>query len=378
MALIVVLSVMNGFKSELQTKILSVASDIEIVKIGENLKEWRDLKSNLKDIENISAIAPFTNNQAMLSLGKYNRGVIVRGIVPSLEPEVSDLNLKIKEGEFNLIPDKYEILIGVDIARYFGLSVGDKVSLISSQANYSPIGMLPRLKQFKIKGIFEVGMYEYDAGLVLIHLNDAQTLFQMGEYISGLRVKLNDLNQTRKTSSLMSGRFKNSDNLVVTDWTRQHANLFAAIQMEKKVMFVILTLIVAVAAFNIVSTLVMGVTEKTSDIAILRTLGATKKSILFVFMWQGILIGIVGTFLGMLLGITISLNIDTIVPFIEGLFGVQFLSKDIYYISVLPSKLLLSDVIFIGTMSLFLSIIATIYPSIRATRIEPATALKYE
>ena len=378
MALIVVLSVMNGFKSELQTKILSVASDIEIVKIGENLKEWRDLKSNLKDIENISAIAPFTNNQAMLSLGKYNRGVIVRGIVPSLEPEVSDLNLKIKEGEFNLIPDKYEILIGVDIARYFGLSVGDKVSLISSQANYSPIGMLPRLKQFKIKGIFEVGMYEYDAGLVLIHLNDAQTLFQMGKYISGLRVKLNDLNQTRKTSSLMSGRFKNSDNLVVTDWTRQHANLFAAIQMEKKVMFVILTLIVAVAAFNIVSTLVMGVTEKTSDIAILRTLGATKKSILFVFMWQGILIGIVGTFLGMLLGITISLNIDTIVPFIEGLFGVQFLSKDIYYISVLPSKLLLSDVIFIGTMSLFLSIIATIYPSIRATRIEPATALKYE
>ena len=378
MALIVVLSVMNGFKSELQTKILSVASDIEIVKIGENLKEWRDLKSNLKDIENISAIAPFTNNQAMLSLGKYNRGVIVRGIVPSLEPEVSDLNLKIKEGEFNLIPDKYEILIGVDIARYFGLSVGDKVSLISSQANYSPIGMLPRLKQFKIKGIFEVGMYEYDAGLVLIHLNDAQTLFQMGEYISGLRVKLNDLNQTRKTSSLMSGRFKNSDNLVVTDWTRQHANLFAAIQMEKKVMFVILTLIVAVAAFNIVSTLVMGVTEKTSDIAILRTLGATKKSILFVFMWQGILIGIVGTFLGMLLGITISLNIDTIVPFIEGLFGVQFLSKDIYYISVLPSKLLLSDVIFIGSMSLFLSIIATIYPSIRASRIDPATALKYE
>jgi lipoprotein-releasing system permease protein len=378
MALIVVLSVMNGFKSELQTKILSVASDIEIVKIGENLKEWRDLKSNLKDIENISAIAPFTNNQAMLSLGKYNRGVIVRGIVPSLEPEVSDLNLKIKEGEFNLVPDKYEILIGVDIARYFGLSVGDKVSLISSQANYSPIGMLPRLKKFKIKGIFEVGMYEYDAGLVLIHLNDAQTLFQMGKYISGLRVKLNDLNQTRKTSSLMSGRFKNSDNLVVTDWTRQHANLFAAIQMEKKVMFVILTLIVAVAAFNIVSTLVMGVTEKTSDIAILRTLGATKKSILFVFMWQGILIGIVGTFFGMLLGITISLNIDTIVPFIEGLFGVQFLSKDIYYISVLPSKLLLSDVIFIGTMSLFLSIIATIYPSIRATRIEPATALKYE
>ncbi len=378
MALIVVLSVMNGFRSELQSKILSVASDIEVVKIGGNVKDWRQLKSNLKGLENISAIAPFTNNQAMLSLGKYNRGVIVRGIDPSLESKVSDLNLKIKEGEFNLIQNKYEILIGADIARYFGLSVGDKISLISSQANYSPVGIFPRLKQFKIKGIFEVGMYEYDAGLVLIHLNDAQTLFQMDTLISGLRVKLKDLNQTRRTASLMSDTFKNVDNLVVTDWTRQHANLFAAIQMEKKVMFIILTLIIAVAAFNIVSTLVMGVTEKKSDIAILRTLGATQKSILLVFMWQGVLIGIVGTFLGVLLGTTISLNIDVIVPFIEALFGVQFLSKEIYYISVLPSKLLLSDVIFIGFMSLFLSIIATIYPSIRASMVEPATTLKYE
>ena len=378
MALIIVLSVMNGFKSELQSKILSVASDVEVVKIGGNLENWRQLQSNLERLENISAIAPFTNNQAMLSLGKYNRGVVVRGIDPSLEHKVSDLNLKIKQGEFNLIQNKYEILVGADIARYFGLSVGDKISLISSQANYSPVGILPRLKQFKIKGIFEVGMYEYDAGLVLIHLNDAQTLFQMNKLISGLRVKLNDLNQTRKTALLMSSTFKNSDNLAVTDWTRQHANLFAAIQMEKKVMFIILTLIVAVAAFNIVSTLVMGVTEKKSDIAILRTLGATKKSILFIFMWQGILIGIVGTFLGIIMGTVISLNIDIIVPFIESLFGVQFLSKDIYYISVLPSKLLLSDVIFIGSMSLFLSIIATIYPSIRATKIEPATALKYE
>ena len=221
-------------------------------------------------------------------------------------------------------------------------------------------------------------MYEYDAGLVLIHLNDAQTLFQMDTLISGLRVKLKDLNQTRRTASLMSDTFKNVDNLVVTDWTRQHANLFAAIQMEKKVMFIILTLIIAVAAFNIVSTLVMGVTEKKSDIAILRTLGATQKSILLVFMWQGVLIGIVGTFLGVLLGTIISLNIDVIVPFIEALFGVQFLSKEIYYISVLPSKLLLSDVIFIGFMSLFLSIIATIYPSIRASMVEPATTLKYE
>jgi len=378
MALIVVLSVMNGFKSELQTKILSVASDIEVVKIGRNLKDWRALRSKLEDLKNISAIAPFTNNQAMLSLGKYNRGVIVRGIDPVLEPNVSDLNLKIKQGKFDLVQDEYEILIGSDIARYFGLSVGNKVALISSQANYSPVGMLPRLKQFKIKGVFEVGMYEYDAGLVLIHLKDAQTLFQMDKHISGLRVKLHDLNQTRKTAFLMSDTFDDSDNLVVTDWTRQHANLFAAIQMEKKVMFIILTLIIAVAAFNIVSTLVMGVTEKKSDIAILRTLGATQKSVLLIFIWQGILIGVLGTFLGILLGVAISLNIDVIVPFIESLFGVQFLSKEIYYISALPSKLLLNDVILIGCMSLFLSIIATIYPSIRASRIDPAAALKHD
>ncbi len=378
MALIVVLSVMNGFRSELQNKILSVASDIEVIKLGGNLKNWERLKSDLKKLENISDIAPYTNNQAMLSLGKYNRGVIVRGIDPNLEPKVSDLNLKIKDGEFNLNQSKYEILIGVDIARYFGLKVGDKVSLISSQANYSPVGMLPRLKQFRIKGIFEVGMYEYDAGLVLIHLKDAQKMFQMQELISGLRVKLKDLNQTRKTTSTLVETVNRFDNLVVTDWTRQHANLFAAIQMEKKVMSIILTLIIAVAAFNIVSTLVMGVTEKKSDIAILRTLGATQKSILLIFMWQGILIGIIGTFLGILAGVSVSLNIDVIVPFFEELFGVQFLSKDIYYISVLPSKLLLSDVFFIGFMSLFLSIIATIYPSFRASKIDPATALKYE
>lgn len=378
MALIVVLSVMNGFRSELQNKILSVASDIEVVKLGGNLKDWERLKLDLKKLENISDVAPYTNNQAMLSLGKYNRGVIVRGIDPNLEPKVSELNLKIKDGEFNLNESKYEILIGVDIARYFGLKVGDKVSLISSQANYSPVGMLPRLKQFRIKGIFEVGMYEYDAGLVLIHLKDSQKMFQMQELVSGLRVKLKDLNQTRKTTSVLVETVSRFDSLVVTDWTRQHANLFAAIQMEKKVMSIILTLIIAVAAFNIVSTLVMGVTEKKSDIAILRTLGATQKSILLIFMWQGILIGIMGTFLGILAGVSISLNIDVIVPFFEELFSVQFLSKDIYYISVLPSKLLLSDVFFIGFMGLFLSIIATIYPSFRASKIDPATALKYE
>ena len=285
---------------------------------------------------------------------------------------------KITKGSFKLVPKKFQIIIGSDLARYFGLDIGDKISMISSQANYSPLGMLPRLKQFKISGIFDVGMYEYDAGLVLIHLNDAQKFFQLNQDVSGIRVKLEDLDKTESTTKNI-GRLINQDNsYFVSDWTKQHSNLFAAIQMEKRIMFIILTLIIAVAAFNIVSTLVMGVTEKKSDIAILRTLGASQKSILMIFISQGLMIGLVGTFLGILFGVIISINISTIVPFIESLFGVQFLSPDVYYISDLPSKLILKDILYIGIMGIFLSFVATIYPSIKATKIDPATALKYE
>ena len=291
---------------------------------------------------------------------------------------MSDLQNKITRGSFELEPEKFNIIIGSGLARYFGLDIGDKISIISSQANYSALGMLPRLKQFKVSGIFDIGMYEYDAGLVLIHLNDAQKFFQLDKDVSGIRVKLKDLDKTQSTTENIGILINQDNSFFISDWTKQHSNLFAAIQMEKRVMFIILTLIIAVAAFNIVSTLVMGVTEKKSDIAILRTLGASQKSILIIFMSQGLMIGVIGTSLGVLLGVIISINIGTIVPFIESLFGVQFLSPDIYYISELPSKLLVKDILSIGIMGIFLSFIATIYPSIKATKIDPATALKYE
>lgn len=377
MALIVVLSVMNGFQSELKSRILNVASDVEIISPNAKIRDWQAIDKKINSIPNVNSAAPFTNHQALVSMGKYNRGVLVRGIDPSIEPKVSNLHSSIVSGSFNLIPNEYQILIGIDLARYFSLKVGDKISMISSQANYSPVGMLPRIKQYKISGIFDAGMYEYDAGLVVIHINDAQKFFQTKKQISGVRVKLNDLDFTKQSVSEIYQAI-NSEDYIVLDWTQKHANLFSAIQLEKRVMSIILTLIIAVAAFNIVSTLVMGVTEKKSDIAILRTLGASQKSILIIFMGQGALTGIIGTFFGILFGVLIATNIDIIVPFIENIFGIEFLSKDIYYISEVPSQILLNDVFYIGFMGLLLSFIASIYPSFKASKIEPAVALKYE
>jgi lipoprotein-releasing system permease protein len=378
MALIIVLSVMNGFQSELKTRILSVASHLEISKPGKTIQDWQNLQAKIKTQEGVKDLAPFVESQVMLALGKYNRGVIIRGIEPSLEGNVSDINLKIVKGAYSLEPSKFNILIGVDIARTFSLTVGDKITVMSSQSNYSPAGMIPRLKRFVVSGIFEIGMHSYDSGLVLINMQDAQKFFQMGSGVSGLRIKINDLNQTKSISSKLKSYLHSVDQLYLSDWTMQHANLFAAIQMEKKVMFIILTLMIAVAAFNIVSSLVMGVTEKRGDIAILRTLGASQKSIMCIFIAQGSLIGIIGTFFGVLFGVLISINIDVIIPFIENLFNTQFLSKDIYYISKVPSKLLVSDIYVIGLMGLFLSFIATIYPSYKASKINPAEALKHE
>lgn len=377
MALIVVLSVMNGFQSELKSRILNVASDVEIISPNAKIRDWQAIDKKINSIPNVNSAAPFTNHQALVSMGKYNRGVLVRGIDPSIEPKVSNLHSSIVSGSFNLIPNEYQILIGIDLARYFSLKVGDKISMISSQANYSPVGMLPRIKQYKISGIFDAGMYEYDAGLVVIHINDAQKFFQTKKQISGVRVKLNNLDITKQSVSEIYQAI-NSEDYIVLDWTQKHSNLFSAIQLEKRVMSIILTLIIAVAAFNIVSTLVMGVTEKKSDIAILRTLGASQKSILIIFMGQGALTGIIGTFFGILFGVLIALNIDIIVPFIENIFGIEFLSKDIYYISEVPSQILLNDIFYIGFMGLLLSFIASIYPSFKASKIEPAVALKYE
>jgi lipoprotein-releasing system permease protein len=270
----------------------------------------------------------------------------------------------------------FNIVLGSELARALGVFAGDKIALIAPQGLVTPAGVIPRLKQFTVTGIFEVGMFEYDSGLALVHLEDAQKLYQMGDAVSGVRLRLDDLFAARNVArDLMA---KMSSDYYATDWTRSHANFFRAVEIEKRVMFIILLLIVAVAAFNIVSTLVMLVTDKQADIAILRTIGASPGSIVQIFMVQGTLIGVIGTFVGLVAGVLLAYNIDTVVPFVEGVLGFKFLAKDVYYISDLPSDVQLGDVTTIGIVSLVLSFIATLYPSWRASRVNPAEALRYE
>jgi lipoprotein-releasing system permease protein len=275
----------------------------------------------------------------------------------------------LKAGEFNIV-------LGSELARALGVLPGDKVALIAPQGLVTPAGVIPRLKQFTVTGVFEVGMFEYDSGLALVHMEDARKLYQMGDAVSGVRLRLDDLFAARGVARDLMARL--GGDLYATDWTRSHANFFRAVEIEKRVMFIILLLIVAVAAFNIVSTLVMLVTDKQSDIAILRTLGASPASIVQVFMVQGALIGVTGTLAGVVLGLLLGFNVDTVVPFIENLLGFKFLAKDIYYISDLPTDVQMGDVLTIGLVSLALSFVATLYPSWRASRVNPAEALRYE
>jgi lipoprotein-releasing system permease protein len=321
--------------------------------------------------------APYVLAQGMLSLDQSVQGVFIRGILPDEEPRVADIGTHMKEGSLaNLRPGEFGIVLGVEVARSIGASMGDKIILIAPQGQVTPAGILPRLKQFTVVGIFEVGMFEFDSGLALVNLDDAQRLYRMGNNVTGVRLKLRDLDLAPQVAMQLVKQLPPED--VVTDWTRQHANFFRAVKIEKNVMFIILFLIVAVATFNIVSTLVMMVTDKESDIAILRTLGAAPSSIMKIFIVQGALIGVVGTILGVCFGVLIASNIDVIVPFIERVFHTHFLSKDVYYISEVPSSLELGDVVSITILSLTLSFFATIYPSWRASRVNPAEALRYE
>jgi lipoprotein-releasing system permease protein len=381
-ALIVVLSVMNGFQDELRNRILGVASHIEITGTNNQLSDWREvsqltMQSQQETQSKIIASAPYVMAQGMLSYGQAVQGSLVRGVLPEEESNVSDLAQHMKVGKLaNLQAGEFNIVLGSDLAYMLGVGVGDKVVLMAPQGQFTPTGVVPRIKQFNVVGIFQIGMYEYDAGLALIHMADAQKLYRMGENVSGLRLKLDDLFDAPKEAKLLSQQLDNQ--YFVTDWSQQHANFFKAIQLEKRVMFIILALIVAVAAFNIVSTLVMAVTDKRADIAIMRTFGASPGDILRIFMIQGALIGVIGTVAGAVLGVITALNIETIVPFIERTFHVQFLAKDVYYISDLPSKLVWSDVWAILILSFILSLLATLYPSYKASKINPAEALRYE
>ncbi len=313
----------------------------------------------------------------MLSFGSTVRGVMVRGVVPELENTVDDFRSHMKKGQLeSLVPDSFNIVLGSDLARALGVTVGDKVTLIAPQGAVTPAGVLPRMKTFTVSAVFEVGMYEYDSGLALIGMADAQKLYRMDDRVSGVRLKLEDLFKSRAVVERLANTLDTA--AYISDWTQSHANFFRAVAIEKNMMFIILSLIVAVAAFNIVSTLVMAVTDKQSDIAILRTLGASPRSIMGIFMVQGALIGTIGLGLGVIGGVTLALNVDVVVPFIERMLGTQLFSKEVYYISNLPSELQWSDVITITAVSFVLSLVATIYPSWRASRVNPAEALRYE
>jgi lipoprotein-releasing system permease protein len=383
-ALIVVLSVMNGFQAELRTRILGVASHLEITGANNQLGSWPTLAEQVRTFKTddqleVIASAPYVMAQGMLSYGQAVQGVLVRGVLPAEEDKVADLGKNMKAGSLSdLRAGEFGVVLGADLAQLLGVSIGEKVVLMAPQGQFTPTGVVPRIKQFKVVGLFQIGMYEYDAGLALIHMEDAAKLYRMGDRVSGLRLKLNDLFDAPAMSSKLAENLTPGGMYYVTDWTQQHANFFKAVQLEKKVMFIILTLIVAVAAFNIVSTLVMAVTDKRADIAIMRTFGASPRSIMGIFIVQGALIGMIGTIIGAVAGVIIALNIDSIIPFIEHLFKVQFLAKVVYFISDLPSKLEWNDVITIVVMSFILSLLATLYPSYKASTINPAEALRYE
>jgi lipoprotein-releasing system permease protein len=376
-ALIVVLSVMNGFQEEVRTRILGVASHVQVVGGDGRLAGWQEIQKRVAQHPRVLATAPFVQAQAMLTSGGAVRGAIVRGILPEQEDRVADLGKHMRAGSLDALrPGEFGVVLGADLARALGVFQGDKVALVAPQGLVTPAGVIPRLKQFTVAGVFEAGINDADAGLALVHLRDAQTLYQLGERVSGVRLKLDDLFAAREVSRELAGSLPND--VSAYDWTRSHANFFRAVEIEKRMMFIILALIILVAAINIVSTLVVAVTDKQADIAILRTFGAAPGSVMQIFIVQGMVIGVIGTLVGVLTGIVTALNIDVIVPAIESAFNVKFLSKDVYMIPDLPSDLQADDVIAVALMALALSFAATLYPSWRAARLNPAEALRYE
>tara|TARA_R110001599_G_scaffold64023_3_gene178608 strand:- start:184416 stop:185570 length:1155 start_codon:yes stop_codon:yes gene_type:complete len=375
-ALIVVLSVMNGFQKEVRDRMLSVLSHVEVFEPQGSLPDWQETaRQAFKDKEVIGA-APYVSAQAIMTRNDTVRGIMVRGILPADEPQVSDVAKQIKEGSLDgLRTGEFNIVLGSELARAMGVFVGDKVTMIAPEGQVTPAGVIPRLKQFTVVGIFEAGHFEYDSSLAFIHIDDAMKMFKLPAP-SGLRLKLEDMQRAPQVAEDLSRML--SGNLVIRDWSKQNRNWFAAVQTEKRMMFIILTLIIAVAAFNLVSTLVMTVTDKQADIAILRTLGASPGSIMKIFMIQGALVGLIGTAIGVGGGVLVADNIDVIVPFIEHLLHVQFLPRDVYLISELPSDLRWPDVWTIGGVSVVLAFLATLYPSWWAARVKPAEALRYE
>jgi lipoprotein-releasing system permease protein len=376
-ALITVMSVMNGFEKEIRARILGAAAHIQILGGEEGFRDWEAIAAAVKQNPEVVAAAPFVNAQGLLSTGTAVRGVFVRGIVPDLEGKVDDIGEHMRRGTLvSLRPGEFGIALGVGVARALRVDVGDRVTLISPQGQVTPAGLMPRLKQFTVVGIFAMDHNEIDSALALVNIHDAQALYRMESNVSGVRLKVRDVDRAPQVAFAITKLVPAE--AWVSDWTQQNVNYFRAIQIEKRMMFIILTLIIAVAAFNLVSTLVMVVTDKHPDIAILRTLGASPGSIMKIFMVQGVVIGLVGTLLGVVFGVLSALNITVIVPAVEHALNFQILSREVYYISELPSDLHLFDVVWTAGISLALSFVATLYPSWRAARVNPAEALRYE
>lgn len=375
-ALITVLSVMNGFERELQSRILGFASDVTVRSFDGGLKDWQNLSKQVSHTPGVTGVAPYVQGEAMISAGRAVSGALLRGVLPAREGAVSKVGSDMISGSLSALkPGGFGIVLGKDLAAYLGVSVGDPVTVITPDATVTPAGVLPRFRRFTVVGVFSAGMYQYDRGMAFIDLQDASRLFQV-DGVTGLRLKLAKVMQAPEVAASLSRTL--GPNYWVTDWTRENANFFHAVQTEKTVMFVILFLIVAVGVFNIVSTLVMVVNDKRADIAILRTLGMSPGRVMRIFVIQGTVIGLVGVLIGVAGGVALSLNVETIVPAIERLFHVQFLSPKVYYISQLPSYLEWRDVLHIGVIAFVLTVLATLYPALRAARTQPAEALRYE
>lgn len=376
-ALIVVLSVFNGFQKEVRARILGVTSHVTINGFENGLADWQRIADAAKANPEVRGVAPFVMGQGLLTYSQSVRGVGIRGIDPVLEPTVADMVGELRIGKLtDLQPGTYGIVLGAELSRALQAPMGTKIQLVIPQASMTPAGMVPRLRSFTVVGIFSSGHYEYDLNLALIHIKDAQVLYRLEDNVSGLRLKISDPQSAPLVSRSLAQKLKVDG--YVSDWTRDNAQYFRAVQIERRMQFLVLTLIMMVATFNLVSTLVMVVTDKHPDIAILRTLGASPGTIMRIFIVQGAMVGLIGTVIGVVLGVVLAFNISAIVSGIESLFGLQILSKEIYFISELPSDLHWNDVTLVGVMAFVMSLVATLYPSWRASKVNPAEALRYE
>ncbi|MBT8115244.1 MAG: lipoprotein-releasing ABC transporter permease subunit [Arenicella sp.] len=376
-ALITVISIMNGFEKELRGRILDVASHVSVTGAGGWISQWDSLSGEIDKIPSVVGYAPYIVGQGLVTLGSSVQGSVIRGILPQREVAVSALKDHLYDGDFSDLEDGgYKVILGEELAYRLGANIGDKVTLISPQGRSTPAGLMPRLRRFTVVATFSIGMHEYDSALALIHIDDAARLYKSNGMVSGVRLKLDDVYQAPSVSLALAEALDHQ--YYVDNWTRQHENFFRALAIEKRVMFIILFLIVAVAAFNIVSTLVMVVTDKKADIAILRTLGLSPNKVMGIFFVQGVTSGVIGTLVGAVLGVLTALNVSTIVPFIEGLIGFQLFPADVYVISDFPAELRWADVLVIVVAAIVMSMLATLYPAWRASKTQPAEALRYE